>query len=242
MSDIASPTTAHADLRSASRSYNRDKNHTTKWSLGPRPNLNQPTLDSAWTANAPSTTNVKTVPEKWSGRYICTNISTHQNQNTNTSRTNGPSKSHANVSSKARGTSHYSIESANLRVTRKQDALREITSPDSKSLSRSLADLLPSTTTSIPIQKNEADVDVLYSFDKKASPSEKVGLGGLIERAEERWREKETVRLVRCEYEVLDGEGEGVVVGKRGRKGGDGGVGGGGVGKVVDDEDEYELV
>jgi len=225
MSDIASNTSAHADLRSASRSYNRDKNHTTKWSLGPRTALNQPALDSAWSANAPATNNAKIVPLKWSGR------------------SGGPPKSHANVSTKARGVSHYDTESANLRVNRKQDALREITYPDSKSLSRSLADLLPSTSTSIPINKNEAaDAGVLYSFDKKSSPSDTVGLGGLIERAEQRFREKETIKLVKSEYEVLDSDGEKEVL-RKGRKD----RSGGGSAMVMtagafDEDDDYELV
>jgi len=82
----------------------------------------------------------------------------------------------------------------------------------------------------------------LYSFDRKASPSDKVGLGGLIEKAEERFREKETIRLVKSEYEVLDGEGEKEVLSfKRGgrKERGSGGVVAGG---VVDEEDDYELV
>jgi len=78
----------------------------------------------------------------------------------------------------------------------------------------------------------------LYSFDKKSSPSESVGLGGLIENAERKWREKETVRLVRSEWEVLDGEGE--REGRRGRRAGvkDVVVKGGGLG----DDEDYELV
>lgn len=223
MSDIASPSSTHADLRSTSRSYKRDKNHTTKWSLGARPDVNGPVLDSAWNPDASSTVNMKTVPLKWGGKHF------------------GPPKSHPNVSTKARGISHYNVPSANIRVSRKQDALRELTSPDSKSLSRSLADLLPSTATSIPIRKHDApDADILYSFDKKASPSDKVGLGGLIEKAEQRFKEKETVKLVRNEYEVLDGEGEKEVLRKGGRlereRGAVVAVG------TLDDEDDYELI
>jgi len=103
--------------------------------------------------------------------------------------------------------------SANLRVSRKQDVIREVTSPDSTSLTKSIVDLLPSTATNIPILTTPRDeADILYSFDKKASPSDSIGLGGLVEKAEQRFREKETVKLIKEEYEVLDEDGEGVVL------------------------------
>jgi len=65
----------------------------------------------------------------------------------------------------------------------------------------------------------------------------------LIEKAEERFREKETVRLVKREYEVLDGEGERESL-RRGRERGGAKVGAKIVvgGDVVDDEDDYELI
>lgn len=77
-----------------------------------------------------------------------------------------------------------------------------------------------------------------------------MGLQSLIERAEQKWREKETVRLVRCEYEVLDGDGEREVVRKVGKvKGGGGGRSLVGLKGVVvsaagglDDDEDYELV
>lgn len=77
-----------------------------------------------------------------------------------------------------------------------------------------------------------------------------MGLQSLIERAEQKWREKETVRLVRCEYEVLDGDGEREVVRKVGKvKGGGGrslvslkGVVVSAAGGLDDDEEDYELV
>jgi hypothetical protein len=45
-----------------------------------------------------------------------------------------------------------------------------------------------------------------------------VDLGGLVELAEKKWASEQTERIVKGEYEVLDNEGEKVVVGK-GKKG-----------------------
>jgi len=64
----------------------------------------------------------------------------------------------------------------------------------------------------------------------------------LIERAEQRFREKETIKLVKSEYEVLDSDGEKEVL-RKGRKD----RSGGGPAMVMtagafDEDDDYELV
>ena len=62
------------------------------------------------------------------------------------------------------------------------------------------------------------DAGVLYSYDEDASPASSLGLESLVDAAEGRFREKEVEKLVKTEYEVLDGEGEEVKKGKRGKK------------------------
>lgn len=61
-------------------------------------------------------------------------------------------------------------------------------------------------------------MEILYSFDDKGpSPGEKgrqVDLGGLVEKAEQKWVAQQTDRIVRGEYEVLDKEGETMTVSK----------------------------
>ena len=79
------------------------------------------------------------------------------------------------------------------------------------------------------------DAGVLYSFDNKKSPGKEVALGGLVDQAEQKWKAKETDRLVRMEYAVLDGEGE-VVLGKKSVKPTAAGK------KMVDDDEEFEIV
>lgn len=71
----------------------------------------------------------------------------------------------------------------------------------------------------------------------------------MIEKAEQRWREKETIKLVRSEYEVLGADGEREVVKKGGgRKEKAGGGNSAAVKDVVvspgglDDDEDYELV
>jgi hypothetical protein len=69
-----------------------------------------------------------------------------------------------------------------------------------------------------------ADSDILYSFDNKGpSPGSKgrsVDLGGLVEMAEKKWDNKQTERIVKVEYEVLDEQGETTILSKgKGKKG-----------------------
>lgn len=68
-------------------------------------------------------------------------------------------------------------------------------------LSNSLFDLLPAAS---PVSVYASvDDGVIYSFDK-ASPRQALGLEGLVEKAEKEWKGKETDRLVKTEWEVLD--------------------------------------
>jgi hypothetical protein len=98
-------------------------------------------------------------------------------------------------------------------------------------LSKSLLELLPThvNNTNSAIQtairaSSAADSDILYSFDNKGpSPGSKgrsVDLGGLVELAEKKWDSKQTERMVKVEYEVLDEQGETTVLSKvKGKKG-----------------------
>jgi hypothetical protein len=97
-------------------------------------------------------------------------------------------------------------------------------------LSKSLLELLPThvnnTNSAIQtaIRASAADSDILYSFDNKGpSPGSKgrsVDLGGLVELAEKKWDSKQTERMVKVEYEVLDEQGETTVLSKgKGKKG-----------------------
>ena len=98
-------------------------------------------------------------------------------------------------------------------------------------LSKSLLELLPThvnnTNSAVHTAihaSSAADSDILYSFDNKGpSPSSKgrsVDLGGLVELAEKKWDSKQTERMVKVEYEVLDEQGETTVLSKgKGKKG-----------------------
>ncbi|OBT74372.1 hypothetical protein VF21_06806 [Pseudogymnoascus sp. 05NY08] len=75
------------------------------------------------------------------------------------------------------------------------------------------------------------DEAIFYTFDN-SSPASSLGLDGLVDKAEKHFKERETERIVRAEYEVLDGEGE--RVGRRGK--GRSVDGGEGEGEVVEGE------
>jgi len=169
---------------------------------------------------------------------------------TRTNRSNHWTKPNSNKATKPNPTLVFQVGSANHRVARKADALNTAHETVASPLSRSLLELLPqySSNTDPTVQSMSAeshlvatvrgdstslDTGALYSFDNKTSPGKEVALGGLVDQAEQKWRAKETDRLVRMEYAVLDGEGE--VVGKRGVKSS-------GAKKVVEDDDDFEIV
>jgi hypothetical protein len=112
--------------------------------------------------------------------------------------------------------SSWDSENAHLaRIARKEDALREISSP---TLSRSLTELLPGT--SAAPRSSSIDSGVLYSYDAPTTPRKVVGLNSLVEKAEMEWQSRETDKIVRDEYAVLDESGEVKVMTKgKGKKG-----------------------
>jgi hypothetical protein len=87
---------------------------------------------------------------------------------------------------------------------------------------------------------------VLYSFDSVKSPGEKgrkVDLGGLVEQAEKKFLNQQTERMVKESYEVLDVEGESVVLtGGKKKKGSPKTKAVKFEAKSVDEDDGFELV
>jgi hypothetical protein len=76
-----------------------------------------------------------------------------------------------------------------------------------------------------------ADAGVMYSFDASRGPSHGSQiLNSALAKAVEKFEDKETVRLVRNEYEIVDGDGETPV--KKGKA----------KAEFVADEEEYEFV
>jgi hypothetical protein len=137
------------------------------------------------------------------------------------------------------------------RVFRKIDAQVEATTGSSSDLSRSLLELLPQNTqyTSSAITTallTAGDEGVLYSFDSVKSPGEKgrkVDLGGLVEQAEKKFLSQQTERMVKESYEVLDVEGESVVLtGGKKKKGSPKTKAVKFEAKSVDEDDGFELV
>lgn len=70
------------------------------------------------------------------------------------------------------------------------------------------------------------DESIFYTFDNDSSPASSLGLDGLVDKAELHFKERETERLVRAEWEVLDGEGERMRRRGKGRGGEGEGMGG----------------
>ncbi|KAI7500280.1 hypothetical protein KC367_g3746 [Hortaea werneckii] len=86
------------------------------------------------------------------------------------------------------------------KLARKQDMLEGTAVSDESSNSAS-----ENEDTSAP----PADEGVMYSFDTSRSPSQGSQiLNAALAKAVERFEERETIQLVKDEYQVLDGEGE----------------------------------
>jgi len=95
------------------------------------------------------------------------------------------------------------------KVTRKQDMLESTAVSDDSSNSSSDRDDTPSPS---------ADAGVMYSFDANRGPSHGSQiLNVALAKAVEKFEDRETVKLVKEEYELLDIEGE-VVLGKTSKK------------------------
>lgn len=89
------------------------------------------------------------------------------------------------------------------KMVRKQDLLDGTVISDESSSSASDCDELPS-----PLP----DTGVMYSFDATRTPTQGSQiLNAALAKAVEKFEERETVKLVKNEYEVLDDEGESVI-------------------------------
>lgn len=112
------------------------------------------------------------------------------------------------------------------KIARKHDML------EGTAISSDESDDVDSDTPSPP-----ADAGVMYSFDAVRGPSEGSQiLNVALAKAVEKFEEKETVKLVKNEYEVLDSEGEslGLTPSKKGK--------GKAKAAVVEEDDDYEFV
>jgi len=209
---------SHRDIRSTSKGYKRDKDHAEKWSMGVRPSsgvvvnfahTSLPESDPDFFQGGSESQRAKVRPIKqWSQM-----ITDH--------------KSHANITPKPTSHIHYDTYGNGGRMARKVDAAIEANDHTSSPLSKSLLDLLPThtnnTSSAIHTAIRASSDDILYSYDNKGkSPGQKgreVGLEGLVEQAEKKFLAKQTERIVKGEYEVIDGEGESTVLSqKKGKK------------------------
>jgi len=156
-------------------------------------------------------------------------------------------KSHANKTPKASSSGVSNGQDGVWgRVTRKVDAVLEAKDHTSSPLSKSLLELLPQHDNNKNSSIRTADsavAGVLYSYDTKTSPGRPVDLGGLVEQAEAKWKNEQTERMVKGEYEVLDNEGETTVLSKgRGKKGSPKQKVATVTKDVVDEDDGFELI
>jgi hypothetical protein len=87
-----------------------------------------------------------------------------------------------------------------------------------------------------------ADTGVMYSFDAARSPSQGSQiLNAALAKAVEKYEERETVKLVKSEYDVLDAEGETVVSPAKKEKG-KARKAPGGTSHVPDADEDYEFL
>lgn len=213
---VVSPTSPvdRRDIRSAAVPSKRDKQHGSKWAYGTRPSAgcrtdySSPT-EPAKVVGGSDAQRMKVRPVKpRSQEYVLPSID-HAIVNINSAY---EPKTHGNRTPKLYANA-YEVGHASGRVARKTDAHFEA---NDSPLSRSLLELLPqhSNNTDSPIQTalRSPDSEILYSFDNKGpSPSDagiKVVLEGLVEKAEQKWVAEQTEKIIRGEYEVLDGRGE----------------------------------
>lgn len=122
------------------------------------------------------------------------------------------------------------------RLARKQDMLEGTTS-DEASSNNSASDFSSDGTPS-----PAADADITYSFDASRGPTQGSQIFNVaLAKAVEKFEERETVKLVKDEYDVLDADGESVA--SPARKGGKAAkVAGMGATRVPDADEDYEFV
>jgi len=196
------------DIRSAATPFKRDRDADSKWANGTRPlggvKIRYSGIPGEEAPEDPLLEKVRPV-KPWVNPYP---------------------KTHGNKT-KPVGNA-YDSNTASNRMVRKIDAVVESNDHTASPLSKSLLELLPqhanNTNTAIQTAIREKDEGILYSYDSKiASPTAKgraVGLDSLVEEAEKKWIAEQTDRIVKGEYEVLDGKGEKTVIsGKKGKKG-----------------------
>lgn len=88
-----------------------------------------------------------------------------------------------------------------------------------------------------------ADADVTYSFDAARGPTQGSQIFNVaLAKAVERFEERETVKLVKDEYDVLDTDGESVASPARKEKGKARVASGMGATRVPDADEDYEFV
>ncbi|CAD6447968.1 b2a73e92-9bd5-46c9-a33c-2464937688e4 [Sclerotinia trifoliorum] len=199
------------DIRSEAQGFKRDKDHSQKWAMGTRPlaGVNRAIIHSTDGPSESSRGKEKVRPQKSWSQIVNSDRHPRNNSNTTPKPFGAPSYDHGPTSSS--------------RIARQIDAHIEATDNSSHPLSKSLLDLLPThynnTSPSIATaMMNAGDEGVLYSFDRKDTPNNRVDLSGLVDLAEQKWVNEQTEKIVRGEYEVLDAEGETVLQRQRGRK------------------------
>lgn len=231
----------HRDIRGESQPFKRSKDHSSKWIEGRRPlagvryvppNPSASGYTAKWTEDTQSV-DVKMRPRKqWS--QINPYYKTHANKTPRESMT----------------TKTWENGMAANRVSRKLEA--QIEAKSNSDISRSLLELVPHhvPNASTGIQTAvfaSGDEGVLYPFEYiEASPSKKgraVGFGGLIEKAEEKFLDKQTEQMVKEDYEVLDTEGESIVLkADKKRKGSPKQKAAKTEMKLVEEDDGFELI
>jgi len=191
------------DIRSASVPFKRDKDHGEKWSMGVRPlsGVRQVEFLTNDLVKGSESKRARVRPMK---QY---------------SEACSDRKVHANKTPRFTISLDYDQLNVASRHARKADPLLDTYDHAPPQLSNSLLEVLPPHTTAAS-RENFGDAGVLYSFDKDTSPQgREVHLGGLVEIAEKKWASKQTDRIVKSEYEVLDHEGEITVLASRKGKG-----------------------
>jgi len=137
---------------------------------------------------------------------------------------------------------HTSQRGIFLRVDRKANAIIDANDHKQTPLSQSLISILPQHENNHDASVSTAsDAGILYSYDSIASPGQRgrqIDLGGLVDVAEKKWLSEQTDRIV-AEYEILDGQGETTVLGKKkGKKNPTQKA----LVPTVDEEDDFEFV
>ena len=136
------------------------------------------------------------------------------------------------------------------RISRKLEA--QIEAKSNSDISRSLLELMPH---HVPNASSSIQTAVFASNDEgmsypveyvEASQNKKgrgVGLGGLVEKAEETFLNKQTEQMVKEDYEVLDTEGESIVLkSEKKRKGSPKQKAAKAETKLVEEDEGFELI